>query len=173
MLIYITYNFKHFNQRNLIIQNKMSKDSLIVKQVSFIIVVRRIKTLGIAITVGIIAIYGMGLLVVNNNVKENFEIVNLTTLILLLLTVPLTALIRKVLLKKVDLSNFQSTYFNAHVIPFAVLDFAALFCITTNLFVNGNILYASLGIIISVAGMILNFPNEEYFEILKHRSDLT
>jgi len=115
----------------------------------------------------------MGLLVVKNNVKENFEIVNLITLILLLLTVPLTALIRKVLLKKVDLSNFPTAYFNAHVIPFAVLDFAALFCITTNLFVNGNILYASLGIIISVAGMIFNFPKEEYFEILKQKSELS
>jgi hypothetical protein len=151
----------------------MSKDSLIVKQVSFVIVVRRIKLLGIAITVGMIAIYGMGLLVANNNVKENFEIVNLLTLVLLVLTVPLTFFIRKILLKKVDLSNFQSTYFNAHVIPFAVLDFAALFCITTNLFVNGNILYASAGIVISVAGMILNFPKEEYFELLKQKSDLT
>lgn len=169
MLIYITNNFNHFNHSNLFI---MSKDSIIVKQVSFVIVVRRIKTLGIAITVGMIAIYGMGLLVVNNNVKENFEIVNPITLILLLLTVPLTALIRKVLLKKVDLSNFPTAYFNAHVIPFAVLDFAALFCITTNLFVNGNILYASLGIIISVAGMIFNFPKEEYFEILKQKSEL-
>ena len=151
----------------------MSKDSLIVKQVSFVIVVRRIKILGIAITVGMIAIYGMGLLVANNNVKENFEIVNLLTLVVLVLDIPLTFFIRNILLKKIDLSNFQSTYFNAHIIPFTVLDFAALFCITTNLFVNGNILYASIGVVIAVAGMILNFPKEEYFEILKQKSDLT
>lgn len=148
----------------------MSKDSIIVRQVSFVIVVRRIKTLGIAITVGMIAIYLMGLFVAKNNFRENFEMVNLITLLLLLLTVPLTFLLRNVLLKKVTLSNFESAYFNAYIIPFAVLDFAGLFCITTNLFVNGNILYASIGIIISTAGMILNFPKEEFFEMLKQRN---
>lgn len=151
----------------------MSKDSLMVKQVSFVIVVRRIKILGIAITVGMIAIYGMGLLVVNNNVKENFEIVNLLTLILLILSVPFILFLNKLLLKKVNMSNFQNTLFNAHVIPFAVLDFAALFCITTNLFVNGNVLYASIAVIISVAGMIMIFPKEEYFEILKQKTELS
>jgi len=151
----------------------MSKDSLMVKQVSFVIVVRRIKILGIAITVGMIAIYGMGLLVVNNNIKENFEIVNLLTLILLILSVPFTLFLKKLLLKKVNMSNFQNTLFNAHVIPFAVLDFAALFCITTNLFVNGNILYASIAVIISAAGMIMIFPKEEYFEILKQKTEIS
>ena len=151
----------------------MSKDSLMVKQVSFVIAVRRIKILGIAITVGMIAIYGMGLLVVNNNVKENFEIVNLLTLILLILSVPFILFLNKLLLKKVNMSNFQNTLFNAHVIPFAVLDFAALFCITTNLFVNGNVLYASIAVIISVAGMIMIFPKEEYFEILKQKTELS
>lgn len=145
----------------------MSKDSLLVKQVQFIFVVRRIKTLGIAITVGIIVIYALGLFVANQNYRENFEIVNLITLIILFLSIPVTFLVKKLLLKKADLNNFSSIYFNAHIIPFSLLDFAALFCITTNLFVNGNILYASVGIIFSVAGMILNFPKEEDFEILK------
>jgi hypothetical protein len=145
----------------------MSKDSPMVRQIGFIIVVRRIKTLGIAITVGLIVVYTSGLLVANNNVKENFETVNLGTLIFLILTIPVTLLIRKMMMKKVNLSNFRNTYFNAHVIPFAILDFSSLFCITTNLFVNGNIFYATLGILISVATMLLNFPKEEDFEKLK------
>ena len=45
------------------------KDSLMVKQVSFIVVVRRIRTLGIAITVGMAAIYLMGLLVISDKVN--------------------------------------------------------------------------------------------------------
>ncbi len=145
----------------------MSKDSLMVRQVNFIIVVRRIKTLGIAITVGIIAIYLFGLFVANSNVRENFEIVNLVTLIILVITIPLTLFIRKLMLKKADITNFTDKYFNTHIINFAIMDFAALFCITTNLFVNGIILYASLGLIISLAGMVLNFPKEEDFEKLK------
>lgn len=145
----------------------MIKDSLMVKQISFIIVVRRIKTLGIAITIGIIAIYFFGLLVVKNNTKENFEIVNLLTLIILIMTIPLALFIKNILFKKVNLQNFQSIYFNACIVPFALIDLASLFCITTNLFVNGNILYASIGLVISVAGMILCFPKEEDFVKLK------
>lgn len=145
----------------------MSKDSLMVKQINFVIVVRRIKTIGIGIIVGIIVIYLFGLFVAHNNVKENFESINLITLIFLILLIPLTIYIKSVLLKKVNLSNFMNTYFNAHIIPYTIIDFGALFCITTNLFVNENILYASIGLMISLAGMIINFPKEEYFEKLK------
>lgn len=142
----------------------MSKNLPMVRQISFIIVVRRIKTLGIAITVGIVAIYAFGLLVANNNVRENFEKVNLGTVIFLIAAIPLTLFIKKLMMRKVNISNFESTYFNAHVIPFSIMDLAALFSITTNLFVNGNILYASAGVVISVAGMILIFPKEEDFQ---------
>jgi hypothetical protein len=150
--------------------SQMSQDSIMVRQVKFIIVVRRIKTLGIAITIGIIAIYLFGLFVVSGNVKENFETVNLLTLIILLITIPLTLSIRKLMLKKVTVTDFTDKYFNVHIINFAIMDFAALFCITTNLFVNGIILYASIGIIVSVIGMILNFPKEEDFEKLNPRN---
>jgi len=147
----------------------MSKDSLMVKQIEFIVVSRRIRLLGITITVGIIIIYLFGLLVAGDNVKENFEIINFTTLILLVIISVFVFFLRKKMLAKVTISNFSNTYFNAHVIPFAILDFGALFCLTTNLFVNGNILYASAGLVISLVTMILNFPNEDYFEILKEK----
>lgn len=145
------------------------KDSLMVKQVSFIVVVRRIRTLGIAITVGMAAIYLMGLLVISDKVNQEMYILNISSLIILAASLPLVFLIRKVLLKKVNLSNFQTSYFNAHIIPFAFLDFTALFCITTNLFVNPNLLFATIGVVISVAGMIYLLPNEEFFEEIKSR----
>ncbi|MEP7145844.1 MAG: hypothetical protein ABI792_02410 [bacterium] len=145
----------------------MSEDSPMVRQISFIIVVRRIKIMGIAITVGMIAIYLFGLLVAKNNIKENFEVVNLLALVFLVMTIPAALYLRRSMFKKVNLQNFQSNYFNAHVIPFAIIDFASLFCITTNLFVNANILYASIGLVLSVAGMIICFPNEEDFEKIR------
>lgn len=148
----------------------MAKDFLMVKQIEFIVVVRRTKTLCIAILVGIIAIYVSGLFVVNYNVKENFEIVNLISLIFLILLVPITFLIRNIMLKKVTVSNFMNNYFNAHVIPFAILDFGALFCITTNLFVNGNFLYASIGFGISLLGMLIILPKEEDFEKIRNKT---
>ncbi|HMS63666.1 MAG TPA: hypothetical protein PKD83_00270 [Ignavibacteria bacterium] len=150
----------------------MAKESLMVKQIEFIVVSRRIKLLGITISVGLVVIYLAGLFVANSNFKENFEIVNISTLLLLVMIFFLTFAIKKIMLRKVNLSNFSYTYFNAHVIPYAVLDFGALFCLTTNLFVNGNILYASIAIVISLTGMLMNFPDEEYFEILKEKSDL-
>ncbi|MCB0728869.1 MAG: hypothetical protein R3A12_07710 [Ignavibacteria bacterium] len=149
--------------------DKTPKDSLMVKQVSFIVVVRRIRTLGIAITVGIAAIYLMGLLVISDKVKEEMYILNLSSVILLAFSIPLIIAIRKILLKKVNLSNFQTTYFNAHIIPFAILDFTALFCISTNLFVNPNFVFATGGVIISIAAMIFLLPKEEFFEEIKTR----
>lgn len=150
----------------------MAKDSLMVKQVGFIVAVRRIKTLGIAIITGVIAIYLLGLFVANSNVKEDFEIINLATLLLLIITVPVSIFIKNMIMKKVTLANILTTYFNAHIIPFSIMDFGALFCITTNLFVNGNILYASIGLVISVSAMIFIFPKEEDFEAIKNRTNL-
>lgn len=147
----------------------MAKDSLMVKQVSFIVVVRRIRTLGIAITVGIAAIYFMGLIVISDKKNEALDILNISTLLVLFASIPLIIAIRKILLKKVNLSNFQTTYFNAHIISFAILDFTALFCISTNLFVNPNLIFATGGAIVSIAVMIFLFPKEEFFEEIKSR----
>lgn len=149
----------------------MSKDPSMVRQIEFIVVVRRIRLLGIAITIGLIVIYLSGMLVTQYNRRENFEMVNLLSLFLLLLSLLFSYVLRKQLLRKVNLSNIADKFFNAYVIPLAVLDFGALFCLTTNLFVNGNILYATIGVIISVAGMIFSFPSEEYFDKLKESSE--
>jgi len=167
MLIWNTNNFINFKTT----LRSDPKKSLIVKQVEFVIVVRRTKILGIAITVGIIVIYLAGLFVADSNFIENFEFVNLISLLQLLLTIPLSFYVKKIILDKTDLSNFTTKYFNAHVIPFMMLDFGALFCITTNLFVNGNILYASIGVLISVISMVMILPKEEDFE--KIRSSFT
>ena len=151
----------------------MSKDPSMVRQIEFIVVVRRIKLLGIAITTGIIVIYLSGLLVANNNHRENFDTVNLFSLFLLLFFFVIAFFVRKQMLRKVNLSNIADKYFNAHVIPFAILDLGALFCLTTNLYVNANITYATIGVVISVAGMILSFPSEEHFEKLKDDFDFS
>ncbi|MDZ4712187.1 MAG: hypothetical protein SGI89_07650 [bacterium] len=146
----------------------MAGESLMVKQVQFISVVSKVKILAVAIIVGITAIYGVGLFVAGRNVLENFEVVNIATLALLIAVVPLSIYIKKILLRKATLENFKTTYFTAHIIPFAMIDFAGLFCITTNLFVNSNTLYASIAVAIAVGGMILNFPKEEDFEKIKN-----
>lgn len=148
----------------------MTKEYLMVKQIDFVIVVNRIRILGIAITIGLVVIFLLGLFVSGYNRKENFEIINLSSLILLIVMTILAFYIRNLILKKVNLSNLLTTFFNAYIIPFALLDFGALFCISTNLFVNENIFYATAGVIIAVAGMLVMLPKEEYFEKIREKS---
>ncbi len=146
------------------------KESLMVLQVRFIYLVRKIRTLGIGITVACIVIYFFGLFVAGSNYREGFEIVNISSLVLLIIAVPATLFLRKYSMKKITLENFPTKYFSAHVIPFMILDFFALFCLSTNLLVNGNVLYATIAACVTLAGMILLFPKEEDFESLKQPS---
>jgi hypothetical protein len=143
------------------------KDNLMVLQVRFIYLVRKIRTLGIGITVACMVIYMFGLFVAGSNYREGFEIVNIISLLALIAMMPITIYIKKWLMKKVNLQNFQTTYFNAHIIPFSILDFFALFCLSTNLLVNGNVVYATIAACVTLAGMILLFPKEEDFEKIK------
>ncbi|MBK6876113.1 MAG: hypothetical protein IPG99_06550 [Ignavibacteria bacterium] len=92
--------------------------------------------------------------------------VNIVSLLALIAMFPVTVLLKKWLMKKVNMQNFQTTYFSAHIIPFSLLDFFALFCLSTNLLVNGNVIYATIAICVTLAGMIILFPKEEDFEKL-------
>ena len=60
----------------------------------------------------------------------------------------------------------MKSYFNAHLVPFAMCDLGGLFCITTNLFVNQNIMYATTGLVVSLAFLIINFPKFNDYEKL-------
>ncbi|MBS1513384.1 MAG: hypothetical protein JSS63_00025, partial [Bacteroidetes bacterium] len=57
--------------------------------------------------------------------------------------------------------NFISAYFNAHIAAFILCDMGALLSITTNLFVNANIIMASIGVGIGLLYMWINFPRAE------------
>ena len=140
------------------------KESLMVLQVRFIYLVRKIRTLGIGITVACVVIYFFGLFVAADNFREGFEVVNIASLLALIAMLPATLLLKKWLMKKVNLQNFQTAYFSAHIIPFSILDFFALFCLSTNLLVNGNVIYATIAVCVTLAGMIILFPKEEDFE---------
>ncbi len=139
-----------------------------VLQVRFIYLARKIRTLGIGITVAAMFIYFAGLLVAEDKFREDFEIVNIMSLLILLVSLPVCLQIKKHLKKKVNIENFMTAYFNAHIIPFAILDFFALFCLSTNLLVNGNVIFATIAACATLAGMILLFPKEEDFDELEY-----
>jgi hypothetical protein len=140
--------------------------STLVKGVDMVFMAKRIRILGIAIMLGIILIFGFGLTVAGNYVNEELAAFNLISFIICAALCIPSFFLKKSMLNKLDDKNFLNKYFNAHIIPFAMCDLGGMFCIATNLFVNSNIIYASAGLFLSVAFMILNFPrNDDYLKL--------
>ena len=144
-----------------------SKNSSMVKQIEMVIISRRIRVLGIMITVGIILITTMGLLVsasYKNPASSNLNYISLVIgMILILASNPYKVAVKK----KITADNFEKMFFKAHVIAFALCDFGALFIITTNLFVNENVMIALFGAVVGVTNMFLLFPRESDAEEIK------
>jgi uncharacterized membrane protein YiaA len=128
---------------------------------------RRIRILGIAILMGIIIVFSMGLIVSANYINEELSAFNLASLIICAAFCIPSVQVKKFFLGKINDKNFLGTYFNAHLIPFAMCDMGGLFCVVTNLFVNQNIVYAAAGFLIAVFFMVINFPKSDDYTKLK------
>lgn len=135
----------------------MEKHNL-VKEVEILIIARKIRFLGLIILFGVFLIYASGLLVSSTNINPHLEYLNIATFVFCLACCGLSILLRKLLLKKIKNDKFEASYFNAHVLPFALCDLGGLLCITTSLFVNQNIIYATAGFLVMIGAVIYNFP---------------
>jgi hypothetical protein len=147
--------------------NNMENKSSLAKEVDIIFMARRIRILGIAIMLGIILVYGLGLFVSGNYINEELSGFNLLSFIICAAFCVPSFFLRKSMLKSLSEKNFVGKYFNAHLIPFAMCDLGGLFCIATNMFVNSNIIYATAGFLLAVVFMILNFPRSKDHTKLK------
>jgi len=135
----------------------MAKGNL-AKEVETLIIARKIRYLGLVILLGVFLIYAMGLFVSSANINPHLEYLNISTFVFCILLCILSVPLKSMLMKKVTAEKFEAGYFNAHVLPFALCDLGGLLCITTSLFVNQNIVYASLGFFIMIGAVIYNFP---------------
>lgn len=142
------------------------KDNKLVKEVDMIYIARKTRMLGIAIMLGIVLVFFLGLFVSHYNINEEYAIMNHITLGICILLCTLSYFVRLQLFKNVTYNNFTSKYFTAYIIPFALCDFGGLLCITTSLFINQNIPYAIIGLVFSIAFLILNFPGLEDYKNL-------
>jgi hypothetical protein len=133
----------------------------LVPQMQLLVISRKIKVLGIAIMVGIFVIYVLGVFVSANNINKDLAVLNLASLIFCSVMCISSVYVRKALMKKVTMQNFQTKYFSAHIVAYAMCDAGGLFCITTNLFVNQNVIYASFGTLITLLYIYINFPKQE------------
>jgi hypothetical protein len=133
-------------------------------EIQFLVVVRQIRLIGIAIIITLSMIFFMGLAVSASYVNPALSRYNLVTLILCPLLCIGSYSLKKSMLKKVTLANFTKYYFNAIVLPYALCDLGGILCITTSLFINQNIPYALIGYVISMFYMFMNFPKIEDFK---------
>lgn len=144
----------------------MDKNGTLVKKIDILLIARRVRFLGIAIIVGIVLIYSFGLFVSYNYVNKDLWQFNYLSLFIVAMFCFPSFYIKKMMLNKINSKNFVTAYFSAHVIPFAMCDLGGLFCVTTNLFVNQNIIFASTGLIVAVLFLIVNFPRfNDYDEL--------
>ncbi|MFA5011637.1 MAG: hypothetical protein WC644_06745 [Ignavibacteria bacterium] len=145
----------------------MEKHNL-VKEVEILIVARKIRFLGLIILFGVFLIFASGIFVSSTNINPHLEYLNISTFVFCLACCGFSVLLKKLLLKKVTNEKFEASYFNAHVLPFALCDLGGLLCITTSLFVNQNLIYASAGFLVMIGAVIYNFPRfDDHKRIIK------
>lgn len=147
--------------------NNMENKSNLVKEVDLVFIARRIRMLGIAILLGIILVYGTGLMVLGSYINEELAVFNILSFIICFAFCVSSIFLKKMLLKNFGGENFRNKYFNAHMIPFALCDMGGLFCIVTNLFVNQNLIYATAGFLVALFFMVINFPRSDDYIRLK------
>ena len=145
----------------------MNSEFSLVDEVKFSVVSRRIKVLGSAIMIGVFVIYLAGLFVTSSYVNKDLALLNLVSLVACTFLCIVSVYIKKAMLKKVNSKNFVDSYFTAHIIPFAIADAGGLFSITTNLFINSNIPYATVSIVITLVYVFINFPRHDDLEKMK------
>ncbi len=143
----------------------MKKEIPLNIQIEHNFAMRRIKLLGIAITIGIFVIFILGILVPADNNEPGYFALNVISLVICVALCIGSLFLKKILLrKKVRQSGFMNSYFNSHVFSFMLIDFGGLFAITTNLFINRDLIFASVSFVIAVAFMIINFPSVKDLE---------
>lgn len=144
----------------------MAEKSPMVKEIDFIIISRRIKLLGYVIIAGLSLVYTVGMMVSGSNINPEKSFLNTPVTIAGIVLCTASLYIRKNMLKKVNKDNFITAYFNAHISAFILCDMGALLSITTNLFVNADLVMASVGLGVGLMYMLLNFPREEDRKLL-------
>lgn len=145
----------------------MENKSNLVKEVDLVFIARKVRMLGIAILLGIVFVFGMGLIVSGNYINEDLVMFNIFSFAVCCVLCFPSMFMKKVLLKDLSGENFKNKYFNAHMAAFAMCDMGGLFCLVTNLFVNQNLIYAIGGFIVAVFFLLINFPKSDDYLKLK------
>ena len=145
----------------------MEKDIPLKLEVEYAFVTRRIRILAIAIILGFIIVFVLGLFTPVEILSPDLNYLSYVSVILCAVLCVSSFYIKKLMLKNLKADNFLNSYFNIHAIPFAVCDLGGLLCIATNLFINRNLIYASGGLLIGVLYIIINMPKKTEIESLK------
>ena len=148
----------------------MDKPVSLVDEMRFLILARKVKVIGFAIIMGLVIIYSAGMFVAANNINKDMQFLNLISAIAVAVFCVSSVYIRKMRMKKIDSENFKLKFPGVYILAFAMCDMGGIFCITTNLFINYNFVYATAGLLISIFYVWLNFPKHSDLELINNRS---
>lgn len=148
----------------------MENPASLVDEVRFLILARKVKVIGFAIIFGLAVIYGAGMLVASNNVNKDMALLNLISVIAAPVLCISSVYLRKSRMKSITSDNFKERFPGVYILAFAMCDLGGLFCITTNLFVNYNFIYATFGLLISILYIWINFPKQSDIDLINNQS---
>ena len=148
----------------------MENPSSLVDEMRFLILARKIKVIGFAIIIGLMVIYGAGMFVASNNVNKDMAMLNLISVIAAPVLCIASVYLRKSRMKGITNENFKERFPGVYILAFAMCDLGGLFCITTNLFVNYNFIYATFGLLVSILYIWINFPKANDLEMINNKS---
>ena len=148
---------------NLLTNKLLIMNNDTVKEINVLFYAKRTRIIGIAILVGLFFVFLFGIFVSPNNINPELIYINHFGFILCMFACTAAVFTKKNLIKKVTAQNIASTYFSTHILSFALCDAGGIICITANLFINQNLIYATTGFLVTAAVMISLFPkNDDY-----------
>lgn len=136
----------------------MNESLKLVDEVRFTIIAQKLKLIGGAIAGGLVMIFLAGLFVAESNVNKDLAMLNLISVIVCPILCISSVYIRKARLKKINRENFKQHYTGVYILAFAMCDLGGIFCVTTNLFINYNLIYAVFGLLVTILYIFINFP---------------
>jgi hypothetical protein len=147
----------------------MNSDIKMSVQVGLLYMIKRTRLIGYVIIAGVFIIYAVGVLMRQAAAEKEYEYLNIAAFGFCVIACAVSVMIRNKMMAKVNAKNYQSTYFAANILPFALCDAGGIICITMNLFINWNMIYATAGLLVMVIALVYNFPKETESDAIAER----
>jgi hypothetical protein len=149
---------------NLLTNKLLIMNNDTTQEINILFMARRTRILGIAILVGLLFVFILGVFVAKDNINKDMEMLNYFSFLFCVVLCAMSVLLKKMMTLKITIQNAPNRYFSSYVLPFAVCDLGGLICLMANLFINQNLILAAAGFIVAVIAVIFNFPKDDEYK---------